>query len=214
SRAHLIAGSTPREGSLAHAVANALDSGEMNPAALAEFFDTALVSPVLTAHPTEVQRKSILNCETVLARLLDERDRMQLTPEEAEANHEGLKRAVLTLWQTRMLRTAKLSVIDEVNNGLSYFQTTFLRELPRLYAGLEDRLAKADPMLGSPELDAFLQVGSWIGGDRDGNPFVTAEVLEKALAMHCEVALGYYLDELHILGSQLSLGIGLVSASD
>ena len=144
SRAHLIAGSTPREGSLAHAVAKALDSGEMNPAALAEFFDTALVSPVLTAHPTEVQRKSILNCETVLARLLDERDRMQLTPEEAEANQEALKRAVLTLWQTRMLRTAKLSVIDEVTNGLSYFETTFLRELPRLYASL--RIASPRPI--------------------------------------------------------------------
>jgi phosphoenolpyruvate carboxylase len=214
SRAHLIAGSAPREGSLAHAVANALDSGTMDPAALAEFFDTALVSPVLTAHPTEVQRKSILNCETVLARLLDERDRMQLTPEEAEANQEALKRAVLTLWQTRMLRTAKLSVIDEVNNGLSYFETTFLRELPRLYANLEDRLAAADPALGAPELAAFVQVGSWIGGDRDGNPFVTAEVLGRALTMHCAVALGYYLDELHILGSQLSLGLGLVSASD
>ena len=96
SRAHLIAGSTPREGSLAHAVANALDNGEMNPAALAEFFDTALVSPVLTAHPTEVQRKSILNCETVLARLLDERDRMQLTPEEQDNNDEALRRAFTT----------------------------------------------------------------------------------------------------------------------
>jgi Phosphoenolpyruvate carboxylase (EC 4.1.1.31) len=214
SRAHLIAGSTPREGSLAHAVAKALDDGAMDAAALAEFFDTALVSPVLTAHPTEVQRKSILNCETVLARLLDERDRMQLTPEEAEANQDALKRAVLTLWQTRMLRTAKLSVIDEVTNGLSYFETTFLRELPRLYASLEDRLAAAEPTLGAPELAAFVQVGSWIGGDRDGNPFVTAEVLDKALAMQSAVALGYYLDELHTLGSQLSLGLGLVSASD
>ena len=214
SRAHLVAGSAPREGSLAHALQHALDSGAADPAALAGFFDGALVSPVLTAHPTEVQRKSILNCETVIARLLDARDRMQLTPEEAEANAEALRRAVLTLWQTRMLRTAKLSVIDEVNNGLSYFETTFLRELPRLYASLEDRLAAADPALGAPELTAFVQVGSWIGGDRDGNPFVTAEVLERALSMHCAVALGHYLDELHILGSQLSLGIGLVSASD
>ena len=169
---------------------------------------------MLTAHPTEVQGKSILNCETVIARLLDERDRMQLTPEEAAASDEALRRAVLTLWQTRMLRTAKLSVIDEVNNGLSYFDTTFLRELPRLYASLEDRLAAADPALGAPELAAFVQVGSWIGGDRDGNPFVTAEVLERALAMQAAVALGYYLTELHTLGSQLSLGLGLVSASD
>lgn len=214
SRAHLIAGSAPREGSLAHALEAALASGTTDAAGLVEFFDTARVSPVLTAHPTEVQRKSILSCETVIARLLDERDRMQLTPEESEANLEALRRAVLTLWQTRILRTAKLSVIDEVNNGLSYFDTTFLRELPRLYASLEDRLATAAPGLTGTELANFLQVGSWIGGDRDGNPFVTAEVLDKALAMHAAVALEYYLNELHTLGSQLSMSHGFVSASD
>ncbi|QDF96126.1 phosphoenolpyruvate carboxylase [Azoarcus sp. DD4] len=214
SRAHLIAGSAPREGSLAHAIAVALEEQRLDPTELAAFFDTALVSPVLTAHPTEVQRKSILNCQTVVARLLDERDRMQLTPEEAEANLEGLRRAVLTLWQTRILRPAKLSVIDEVTNGLSYFESTFLRELPRLYASLEDRLTATQPALANHELPAFLQVGSWIGGDRDGNPFVTATVLEEALAMQAAVALGYYLDELHTLGSQLSLSQGLVGASD
>lgn len=213
SRAHLIAGSAPREGSLAHAVASVLDSGAADAAGLAEFFDTALVSPVLTAHPTEVQRKSILNCETVIARLLDERDRMQLTPEETEASLEALRRAVLTLWQTRMLRTAKLSVIDEVTNGLSYFDTTFLHELPRLYASLEDRLAAASPGLDGVELAAFLQVGSWIGGDRDGNPFVTAEVLDKALSMQATVVLDHYLDQLHRLGSQLSMSHGFAGAS-
>ena len=214
SRAHLIAGSAPREGSLAHAINAVLGSGTADSTGLVAFFATALVSPVLTAHPTEVQRKSILNCETVIARLLDERDRMLLTPDEADATLEALRRAVLTLWQTRVLRTAKLSVIDEVNNGLSYFDTTFLRELPRLYAALEDRLAAASPTPGGTELAAFLQVGSWIGGDRDGNPFVTAEVLDKALAMQATVALEYYLNELHTLGSQLSMSQGFVSASD
>jgi len=214
TRAHLIAGSAPREGSLAHALALAFADGRTTPAALAGFLGEALISPVLTAHPTEVQRKSILNCQTVIARLLDERDRKQLTPEESEANDEALRRAVLTLWQTRMLRPAKLSVVDEVNNGLSYFETTFLHELPRLYANLEDRLSAADPTLGKQELPAFLQVGNWIGGDRDGNPFVTADILEQALSMQASAALRHYLDELHTLGSQLSLALGLVSASD
>ncbi len=214
SRAHLLAGSAPREGSLAHAIGHAIEQDIASPAELAAFFDTALISPVLTAHPTEVQRKSILNCQTVVARLLDERDRVQLTPEEAETNLEALRRAVLTLWQTRMLRPTRLSVIDEVSNGVSYFESTFLSELPRLYASLEDRLSKADPALGALELPSFLQVGSWIGGDRDGNPFVTADVLEQALKMQAAAALGYYLDELHTLGSQLSLALGLVSASD
>ena len=213
SRAHLIAGSAPREGSLAHALDRALKA-DRSPTGLVAFFDTALISPVLTAHPTEVQRKSILNCQADIARLLDERDRMTLTPEEQRESFEALRRAVLTLWQTRMLRPAKLSVVDEVANGLSYFDATFLREVPRLYANLEDQIASHDQSLGALELPAFLQVGSWIGGDRDGNPFVTAEVLERALAMQAGAALGFYLDELHALGARLSLAIGLVTASD
>ncbi|MCK9987390.1 MAG: phosphoenolpyruvate carboxylase [Azoarcus sp.] len=217
SRAHLIAGSAPREGSLAHAMNRAFDAG-LDAAALAGFFATAQVVPVLTAHPTEVQRKSILNCQTAIARLLDQRDRMALTPEERRESDDALRRGVLTLWQTRMLRPAKLTVIDEVTNGLGYHETTFLREVPRLYANIEDQLAdhltERDQHLAGQELPAFLQVGSWIGGDRDGNPFVTAAMLEQALAMQCARVLDYYLDELEILASQLSLASLLVPASD
>jgi len=213
SRAHLIAGSAPREGSIAHAIRKAVDAG-LERKDLAAFFDTALISPVLTAHPTEVQRKSILNCRMAIAHLLDARDRMQLTPEEQVANDDALYRAVLTLWQTRMLRPAKLSVIDEVANGLSYYDYTFLRELPHFYAGLEDLLAEQDGADEPQPLPSFLRVGSWIGGDRDGNPFVTAPVLEKALAMQSEVALGFYLDEAHALGSELSLAQLLVPISE
>ncbi|MBS0555765.1 MAG: phosphoenolpyruvate carboxylase, partial [Proteobacteria bacterium] len=213
SRAHLAAGSAPREGSLAHALRRAFDAG-MDAAGLSEFLSSALIVPVLTAHPTEVQRKSILNCQTAIARLLDERDRLALTPEEQRDNDDALRRGVLTLWQTRMLRPAKLSVMDEVANGLSYHDTTFLREIPRLYATIEDELAARDEGLASRELPAFLKVGSWIGGDRDGNPFVTAPMLERALAMQCERALDFYLDELQILASQLSLASQLVTVSD
>ncbi|BAL25028.1 phosphoenolpyruvate carboxylase [Azoarcus sp. KH32C] len=213
SRAHLIAGSAPREGSLAHAMNRAFDTG-LDASSLADFFATAHVVPVLTAHPTEVQRKSILNCQTAIARLLDQRDRMTLTPDELRENGDALRRGVLTLWQTRMLRPAKLSVVDEVSNGLGYHDTTFLREVPRLYAAIEDELAGRDTHLADHELPAFLQVGSWIGGDRDGNPFVTAEMLEQALAMQCERVLAHYLEELGIVASQLSLASLLVPASD
>src|SRR5574338_40809 len=213
SRAHALAGSAPREGSLAHALDAAFAAG-LQASDLAAFFEEALISPVLTAHPTEVQRKSILNCLMVIARLLDARDRMALTPEEALENEEALRRGVLTLWQTRMLRTTKLSVIDEVTNGLSYFDYTFLRELPRLYGAIEDSLAAHDSAWGALELPSFLQVGSWIGGDRDGNPFVTAQVLEEALARQATVALDFYLAELSTLASQLSLSLMHVSASE
>ncbi|NMG29699.1 phosphoenolpyruvate carboxylase [Aromatoleum evansii] len=213
SRAHLIAGSEPREGSLALAMSRAFDAG-LDATALSDFFTSAQIVPVLTAHPTEVQRKSILNCQTAIARLLDQRDRMTLTPEERRENHDALRRGVLTLWQTRMLRPAKLSVVDEVNNGLGYHDTTFLREVPRLHAAVEDALAERDHTLAGREFPSFLQVGSWIGGDRDGNPYVTADMLDKALRMQCERVLEHYLAELGILASQLSLAALLVPVSD
>ncbi|MFZ5508582.1 MAG: phosphoenolpyruvate carboxylase [Pseudomonadota bacterium] len=213
SRAHALAGSAPREGSVAKALADALEAG-CSPAQLREFFARALIVPVLTAHPTEVQRKSILNCELAIARLLDRRDRQQLTPDEVAATDESLRRLVLTLWQTRMLRPARLSVLDEVRNGLSYYDYTFLKELPRLYGDLESLLAGTDPSWQGVELPPFLCIGSWIGGDRDGNPFVTAEVMREALRLQSATALDFYLEELHRLGAELSLASLLVHVSD
>ena len=144
---------------------------------------------MLTAHPTEVRRKSTLNREMEIARLLTERERVRLTPEEQAASDEALRRAVLTLWQTSILRWTKLTVLDEVENGISYYVSTFLRELPRLYAALEDRLAALDPAWNDAEVPSFLRMGSWIGGDRDGNPFVTADVLRQALRLQSARAL-------------------------
>ncbi|MDD5247345.1 MAG: phosphoenolpyruvate carboxylase [Rhodocyclaceae bacterium] len=212
SRAHAIAGSKPRPGSFACALERALAAGA-GAGRIADFFAASRVSPVLTAHPTEVQRKSILDCERKLAALLDERDRTLLTPEESADHVEAMRRAVLTLWQTRMLRRAKLSVMDEVANALSYYDTTFLRELPRLYNRIEDRLAAAVPGWNGNELPAFLRPGSWIGGDRDGNPYVTADMLAAALRAQSRKALGYYLEQLHRLGAGLSSTSLLIAIS-
>ncbi|MBI5784470.1 MAG: phosphoenolpyruvate carboxylase [Rhodocyclales bacterium] len=214
ARSHAIAGSAPREGSVAHSVERALAMG-VSAERLVEFFTGAQVNPVLTAHPTEVQRKSILDCQWQIAALLDERDRRQLTPQELADEEEAIRRAVLTLWQTRMLRPVKLAVMDEVGNALTYYDTTFLRALPRLYNAIEDQLATLVP--GWPaarELPPFLRPGSWIGGDRDGNPFVTAEVLTGALRAQSRRALGFYLDQLHKLGAALSPTRLLVNVSD
>lgn len=214
TRAHLIAGSSPKEGSLAYTITMLMERGVTMPQLLA-FFQTALVGPVLTAHPTEVQRKSILNCQMGIAHLLDQRDRIQFTPEEQAANREALTSAVLTLWQTQMLRSSKLSVLDEVENGLTFYDYTFLRAIPVLYASLEDLLSCLEGVAKGPiELPSFLKMGSWIGGDRDGNPFVTAPILEQALTMQATRALRFYLEELHALGGELSLAKSLVGASN
>ncbi|MCA1481381.1 phosphoenolpyruvate carboxylase, partial [Bradyrhizobium sp. NBAIM08] len=128
-----IAGAAAEEGSMARALAHARDGGVAR-AQLQAFFATALVAPVLTAHPTEVRRASMINREREIAALLDARDRMPFTPDELAANREALRRAVLTIWQTSILRTTRLRVIDEVNNGLSSYDFALLQALPRFYA--------------------------------------------------------------------------------
>ena len=213
TRAHALANAAPRAGTLAHAIGRARAAG-LSRNQLRDFFADALVSPVLTAHPTEVRRKSTIDREMEVAGLLAERDRMKLTPEEHEASDEALRRAVLTLWQTSIIRRTRLKVVDEVANGLSYYDYTFLHELPRLYAGLEDVLATLDGGFQAVELPSFLRLGSWIGGDRDGNPFVTADSLRQALRLQSRRALGFLLEELHELGGELSLDSQLVSVSD
>lgn len=213
TRAHALAGSSPRDGTMAHALDEATKAG-ITTQQLKEFFDGALVSPVLTAHPTEVQRKSILTVQMAVAKLLAERDHGPMTPEEEETNLESLQRAVLTLWQTAILRATKLAVTDEVANGLTFYDYTFLREMPRFYAQLEDHLRRMDPSWATTELPSFLRMGSWIGGDRDGNPFVTAPVLRQAMRMQSTRALQFYLDELHTLGSELSLSTRVIDVSE
>jgi phosphoenolpyruvate carboxylase len=172
------------------------------------------LSPVLTAHPTEVQRKSILDAERDIANLLAGRDEIKaralpkdaLAPRELAANEAQIRARVLQLWQTRLLRFTKLTVADEIENALSYYEATFLREIPKIYADLEREL-------GQHPVASFLRMGQWIGGDRDGNPNVSAQTLEYALRRQCEVALRHYLTEVHYLGGELSLSAMLVGLS-
>src|SRR6202022_3052701 len=180
-------GGSPRPGTLtlSHAQAAGFSAADLR-----RFFAEALGSPVLTAHPTEVRRKSTIDREMEIAALLDRRERVQLTPEEIEASDEQLRRAVLTLWQTNLLRRTKLTVLDEVANGLSFYDYTFLHEVPRLHCALEDRLNEGEGSARG-ELASFLRMGSWIGGDRDGNPFVTAEGMRGTLRLQSSRVLRF-----------------------
>ena len=195
-RAHAEGGSPPRPGSLELALERARQAGASGEQLL-EWFARAEVSPVLTAHPTEVQRQSILDCEREITRLI-------ALPVD-RARDEELHRLVLRLWLTAMLRLARLAVVDEINNGLAYFRMTFLTELPKLYADLEAALAQRFQLGAEPWLSPFLSVGTWIGGDRDGNPFVTAEVLKVALAQQSRLILTHYLEQVNELGKELAL---------
>jgi phosphoenolpyruvate carboxylase len=191
----------------------------ITPRSISQTLAHSHVSPVLTAHPTEVQRKSILDAERDIAHLLAERDAIKarapaanakkdaLSPKELAANEWQIRARVMQLWQTRLLRFTKLTVADEIENALSYYEATFLREIPKLYAELESALE------GQPVAN-FLRMGQWIGGDRDGNPNVNADTLHYALRRQCEVALRHYLTEVHYLGSELSLSALLVPVDE
>ncbi len=213
TRAHDIAGDRPRAGTIANALDRAIEKGISVPA-IRNFFRDALVSPVLTAHPTEVRRKSTMRHEMEVAALLNQRERGRWTPEEQAAMEDQLRRSVLTVWQTNLLRQSRLVVRDEIANGLSYYEYTFLRELPKFYAALEDRLGDLDPDGAESGLNPFLRIGSWIGGDRDGNPFVTADVLHQTIKMQCTRVFRFYLEELHELGGDLSLSARVINVSD
>ena len=206
-----------QEGSIDVAFARLQKAG-ITPDTIAHTLANAYVAPVLTAHPTEVQRQSILQAERDIARLLAERDDISaraqlfagdkdaLTPRQLAANEAQLRARVEQLWQTRLLRHSKLTVADEIENALSYYETTFLHELPKLYASLEEALP-------GQQVHSFMRMGQWIGGDRDGNPNVTAPTLELALRRQSEVALRHYLNEVHALGAELSMSSLLVKVS-
>ena len=158
--------------------------------------------PVLTAHPTEVQRKSTLDEHREIAQALAHRD-ATLTPEELAEIDATLLGRVATLWQTRMLRYTRLTVADEIENALSYYRSTFLQAIPRLYGDLSRLLNResAKPFAAPPPpLEPFLRMGSWIGGDRDGNPNVDAGTLERALLRQATVLFEHYLQEVHSAG--------------
>ncbi len=189
-----------QEGSLAMTLER-LGQADIRAADIAKTLAHAYISPVLTAHPTEVQRKSILDAERTIAELVEQREDTRSARELAE--NEALIRARVTqLWQTRMLRTAKLTVADEIENALSYYRSTFLRQIPRMYRELEEALPGF-------EIASFFRMGNWIGGDRDGNPFVTADTLQMALARQSETVLRFYLTEAHELGAELSISASL-----
>ncbi len=192
------------EGSLAYCfekLAKADHRGADIAAALAH----AYISPVLTAHPTEVQRTSILDAERAIAKLIGQRDELR-TETDRQENIDLIRARVTQLWQTRMLRYAKLTVADEIENALSYYHATFLRQIPRMYREIEQALP-------GHSVPSFFRMGHWIGGDRDGNPNVTAPTLNLALSRQAETVLRHYLTEVHTLGGELSMSQMLAPVS-
>ncbi len=179
----------------------------LTPKRVRAYLKDALFVPVITAHPTEVRRKSILDRENELSELLERREAASLQTAEQDEIDVQLKRAIRVLWQTRMLRDNRITVQDEIENNLAIFARSFLPGLPLV----KRRLARLFKLDG--EVLAYLKPGSWVGGDRDGNPNVSPETLDYAVRRQAEIMLDHYLSEIHALGAELSLSDSLITTS-
>ncbi|MET0663101.1 MAG: phosphoenolpyruvate carboxylase, partial [Ilumatobacteraceae bacterium] len=211
-RHHRVAGTPARAGSLAATLERIAEAGV--PAELVdEVISELRVSPVITAHPTEVRRQTILRVVNEVADLLDERDRLDVgDPAMAEID-ERLTICIITLWQTALLRLSKLRVRDEISEALRYYDASLFQTVPALTSELE---SMAPRPAGSPTVDATgaIRMGSWIGGDRDGNPFVTADVLGFAVGQQAATALGHHLGAIERLSVELSMSARLITPTD
>ena len=205
---HVAAGEPPQNSTLA-ATYLKLDSAELDSATVADALTGALVSPVITAHPTETRRRTVFDTQHRITELM----RLRLhghSPDEVEPE---LRRHILTLWQTALIRLSRLKIQDEIETGLRYYEAAFFEVIPQVNAEVRSALRTRWPdavLLQEP----ILRPGSWIGGDRDGNPNVTADVVRLATGSAAYTALQHYFAEITALEQELSMSARLVTISD
>ena len=204
---HVEAGEPPQDSSLA-ATYRKLDSAGLDSATVAGALAGALVSPVITAHPTETRRRTVFDTQHRITELM----RLRLRDQGCEIDRE-LRRHILTLWQTALIRLSRLKIQDEIETGLRYYPAAFLEVIPHVNAEVRAALSARWPDASALE-QPILRPGSWIGGDRDGNPNVTADVVRLATASASYTALEHYFAEITALEQELSMSARLVTVSD
>jgi phosphoenolpyruvate carboxylase len=205
---HVAAGEPPQNSSLA-ATYLKLDSAELDSATVADALTGALVAPVITAHPTETRRRTVFDTQHRITELM----RLRLHGHPSDEVEPELRRHILTLWQTALIRLSRLKIQDEIETGLRYYEAAFFEVIPQVNAEVRSALQSRWPdalMLEEP----ILRPGSWIGGDRDGNPNVTAQVVRLATGSAAYAALQHYFAEITALEQELSMSARLVTISD
>ncbi len=203
---HVAAGEPPQPSSLAATYVK-LDTAQLDSTRVAEALAGALVSPVITAHPTETRRRTIFLTQHRITELMRQR---------LHGHHDiedELRRHILTMWQTALVRLSRLQIQDEIETGLRYYPSSFFEVIPQVNAEVRAALQKRWPGAGLLE-EPIVRPGSWIGGDRDGNPNVTAEVVRLATGEASFTALDHYFGELAALEEELSMSGRLVRTSD
>ncbi len=209
---HVAAGEPPQDSTLAATYAK-LDAAHLDAATVAEALKGALVAPVITAHPTETRRRTVFDTQHRITQLMRVRLHGQDETEDGQPVETELRRQILTLWQTALIRLSRLKIQDEIEVGLRYYPAAFFEVIPKVNAEVRDALRARWPgvdLLPEP----ILRPGSWIGGDRDGNPNVTADVVRLATGSAAYTALGHYYAELTKLEQELSMSARLVKTTD
>src|SRR5689334_12107786 len=208
---HLATGEPPQNSSLA-ATYLKLDSAELDSATVADALRGALVAPVITAHPTETRRRTVFDTQHRITELMRLRLHGQTETDDGRDINLELRRHILTLWQTALIRLSRLKIQDEIETGLRYYQAAFLEVIPKVNAEVRSALQTRWPDADLFELP-ILRPGSWIGGDRDGNPNVTADVGRQATGRASYTALEHYFTEISFLEQELSMSARLVKVS-
>jgi phosphoenolpyruvate carboxylase len=209
---HVNAGDPPQDSTLA-ATYQKLDSANLDAGTVTEALTGALVSPVITAHPTETRRRTVFDAQHRITQLMRLHAHGVIETDDGVNIDTELRRQVLTLWQTALVRLSRLQISDEIAVGLRYYQAAFFDVVPKVNAEVRDALRRRWPdadLLTEP----ILRPGSWIGGDRDGNPNVTADVVRLATGSAAYTALGRYAAELTALEQELSMSARLVAVTD
>ncbi|OAS89341.1 MULTISPECIES: phosphoenolpyruvate carboxylase [Metabacillus] len=173
----------------------ALKENEIDVTTIQNVLNTLSLELIITAHPTEATKRSVIEIQKRISTILKSLDNNMLTKKERKKLEDSLLNDVTILWQTDELRDRKPTVMDEVRNGLYYFDQTFFDVLPEIHQDLEEGLVEQFPG-HNWEVPNFLRFGSWIGGDRDGNPNVTPEVTWETLERHRDLAVKKYKEAL------------------
>jgi len=210
--AHVAAGEPPQNSSLA-ATYLKLDSAELDSGTVAEALTGALVSPVITAHPTETRRRTVFDTQHRITELMRLRLHGHSQTEDGRDIERELRRHILTLWQTALIRLSRLKIQDEIETGLRYYPAAFFEVIPQVNAEVRTALQARWPDAHLLD-ESMLRPGSWIGGDRDGNPNVTADVVRLATGRAAYTALEHYFVEITALEEELSMSARLVKVSD
>ncbi len=209
---HVVAGEPPQNSSLA-ATYLRLDSAELDSVTVSQTLTGALVSPVITAHPTETRRRTVFDTQHRITELMRLRLHAHTHTADGRDIETELRRNILTLWQTALIRLSRLKIQDEIETGLRYYPAAFLEVIPKVNAEVRAALQARWPDTALLE-NPILRPGSWIGGDRDGNPNVTADVVRLATSRAAFTALAHYFTEITALQEELSMSARLVTVSE